>query len=169
MVDWCIAELQYKSKQFNKSTGVITVFDGDVVKSDTAIPTSLKEALRASALELEKESADAPDWHPGLNETVLDLVHPSLYPVVYGQTRISRDKLVGMNDCITSCGAGEVLSVPPIEEAQITKVENWDGPDIGPYHDPYSRKFQWLPCEVALAGSNIKYVILVRGSVLENF
>lgn len=26
------------------------------------------------------------DWHPGSNKQVLDLVHPSLYPLVYGKT-----------------------------------------------------------------------------------
>ncbi|KAH9926109.1 uncharacterized protein B0H18DRAFT_1006567 [Fomitopsis serialis] len=26
------------------------------------------------------------DWHPGSDERILDLVHPSLYPVVYGRT-----------------------------------------------------------------------------------
>jgi len=44
MVDWCIAELRYKATEFKK-TGVITVLYGDVVKSDSAVPTSLKEAL----------------------------------------------------------------------------------------------------------------------------
>ena len=29
---------------------------------------------------------DQKDWHPGSNKQVLDLVHPSLYPLVYGKT-----------------------------------------------------------------------------------
>jgi hypothetical protein len=29
------------------------------------------------------------DWHPGSNGKVLDLVHPSLYPIVFGRTLVS--------------------------------------------------------------------------------
>lgn len=151
MVDWCIAELQYKSRQFQE-TGAITVFDGDVVKSDVAIPTSLKEALRTAALKLEDVPDAHRDWHPGSEEKVLDLVHPSLYPVVYGQTRILKDSLVSLDDCIKKCGAGQVLRVPSAEEAQIMK-QGWSHPN---YWDPYSRKFQWLPCDVALEGGSVK-------------
>lgn len=35
---------------------------------------------------LEDVPEDEKDWHPGSDGRVLDLVHPSLYPVVYGRT-----------------------------------------------------------------------------------
>jgi hypothetical protein len=56
MVDWCIAELQYKAKIFEKICAV-SVYDGDVLKSDTAIPDSLKEALKAAVSPLEQVPA----------------------------------------------------------------------------------------------------------------
>ena len=52
MIDWCIAELQYKAGVF-KDTGLVSVYTGDVVKSDVAIPTSLQEELKAAVLLLE--------------------------------------------------------------------------------------------------------------------
>ena len=38
MVDWCIVELQFKGKAFQENGGLVSVFNGGVIKSDTAIP-----------------------------------------------------------------------------------------------------------------------------------
>ncbi|RDB26315.1 hypothetical protein Hypma_006638 [Hypsizygus marmoreus] len=73
MVDWCIDEVRYKAKLFEE-TGAVSVYNGDVVKSDTVIPSSLKEALRKAVAPLEQVPARQQDWHPGSDEKVLDLV-----------------------------------------------------------------------------------------------
>jgi hypothetical protein len=148
MFSYCVDELRHKSKLF-KETGAVTVYDADVVKSDNAIPPSLKEALRVAIAPLENVPTFHRDWHPGSNETVLDLVHPSLFPVIYGKTKILSDSFVGLDDCIKRCGEGEVLVVPPKEQAQSIATD---------ITDPFSRKFQWLPCEVKFNGDKIKYV-----------
>ncbi|KAF8058766.1 hypothetical protein FPV67DRAFT_1523635, partial [Lyophyllum atratum] len=62
MFDWCIADLH--------------VYNGDVVKSDSAVPDSLKEALKAAAAPLEGVPAREKDYHPGSDDKVLGLVHP---------------------------------------------------------------------------------------------
>jgi hypothetical protein len=155
MFTYCIDELRYKSKLF-KETGIITVYDAGVVKSDTAIPSHVKDALRAAVSPLENIPDSRRDWHPGSNETVLDLVHPSLFPVVYGQTRILNAGTVGLDDCVKRCGEGETLRVPPAKEAIIEPISAWDNP----LSTPYSRKFQWLPCEVEFDGDAAKYVSL---------
>jgi len=162
MFDWCIAELRHKSKSFQQ-TGAISVFDGDVVKSDTAILPSIRDALITAAAKLEDVPDFHRDWHPGSNETVLDLVHPSLYPVVYGRTRILPDSLTGLDDCITRCGEGLTLDVPPKEDCALWVQRQFENksPDTNYLlQDPFSRKFQWLPCEVAFSESDeVKYVI----------
>jgi hypothetical protein len=139
MVTWCLDELQYKTKRF-RETGMITVYDGDVVKSDTIVPSSLRNALKVAAAPLENIPEIYRDWHPGSDETVLDLVHPSLFPVVYGRTRILRDSAVGLDDCVKRCGDGMTLQVPSSQEKH------------------YSHKYQWLPCDVSLEGDRVKYV-----------
>lgn len=110
MADWVIDELRYKAKNF-KATGMITVYNGDVVKSDTAVLPELKEALQAAVKELEDVPEFSKDYHPGSDEKVLDLVHPSLFPLVYGKTRVLSDSLIGLDNCIESCGKGEVVPV----------------------------------------------------------
>jgi hypothetical protein len=153
MFDWCIAELRHKLDSFHQ-TGAISVFDGDVVKSDTAVSPALKDALSAAVAKLEDVPDSHRDWHPGSNETVLDLVHPSLFPVVYNKTRILPDSLVGLDDCITRCGEGLTLEVPPKEDCALWVEPLYE--NKSPYtdhllQDPFSRKFQWLPCEVAFS------------------
>ena len=69
MVDWCIAELRYIASFHAASPEnppPIVVFNGDVVKSDTAVSTELKNALQEA---VNKFQAAIPqklkDWHPG--------------------------------------------------------------------------------------------------------
>ena len=55
-------------------------------RSDSLIPTDLRDQLIAAVNPLENVPDTEKDWHPGSDNQVLDLVHPSLYPVVYGRT-----------------------------------------------------------------------------------
>ena len=62
--------------------------DAAVIKSDIAISSELKDALRIGAALLEDVPERLRDWHPGSDGKVLDLVHPSLFPLVYGRSRV---------------------------------------------------------------------------------
>lgn len=148
MVTWVIEELKYKAKIFQE-TGAVSVFDGDVVKSDTAVPERLKKALQEAIRVLEDVPQDQRDYHPGSDNTVLDLVHPSLFPLVYGRSRILRDEVIGLDDCLARSGGGEVIPVPPEEQTALDKDDDryygWRQHTRVP---AFSRKFQWLPCDV---------------------
>jgi hypothetical protein len=75
------------------------------------------------------------DWHPGSDETVLDLVHPSLFPVVWGLTRALEEGTVPLEDCIKFTGKG-------------TTVESAKKSDKRPR---LWGSYQWLPAEVSYA------------------
>lgn len=62
-------------------------FKAAVIKSDTAVSSELKAALRTAAARLEDIPDRLKDWRPGSKGRVLDLVHPSLFPLVYGRSR----------------------------------------------------------------------------------
>lgn len=147
MVDWCINELQYKAKIFEK-TGAVSVYRGDVIKSDTAIPSSLQDELKRAVTSLEDVPDRYKDWHPGSNEQVLDLVHPSLFPLVYGRTRILPDNLTTLADFVERCGEGNTIPVPSIREARLEPPAHVYYPEL---IEPFSKKFQWLPCNVDLS------------------
>jgi hypothetical protein len=136
MVNWVIEELRYKARLY-KEVGLISVLPGEVVKSDSAVSSSLRDALIAAVRSFEERSQDR-DYHPGSNEKVVDIVHPSLFPLLYGRSRIIKGSVIGLNNCMASVGTGDVL--PEIQP---------------PAGSSFSTKFQWLPCEVAFADFNL--------------
>lgn len=82
----------------------------------------------------------------------------SLFPLVYGRSRILPDSLTQLKDYIDRSGEGVPIPIPPEEEARINDNMAFI------FHrgvNPYSRKFQWLPREVDISDSdNVPYVIM---------
>lgn len=152
MADYCIDELKYKAQIF-KETGCISIYNGDVIKSDTVITPELQSSLKAAVAPLENVPKHQKDWHPGSNEQVLDLVHPSLFPLVYGVSRILKDDTVGLDDFATRCGEGQVIGTPEDSPCyQYPHMSDNEAPDS----EPYSLKFQWLPCDIDISGDRPK-------------
>ena len=85
----------------------------------------MREKLLAAVAPLENVPDSEKDWHPGSNGLVLDLVHPSLYPIVYGRT-------VGKNLNSTTA---EVLVAPELRDGDSKFT---------------SERFQWLPSDFAV-------------------
>lgn len=146
MMDWIIKELQWKAGILAQ-TGFVEAFDGGVIKSDTAISKELQDALKEAVIPLDNVLEEEKDYHPGSDGKVVDLVHPSLFPVIYGRTRVLPDRTIGIDDCLDSMGEGRLLPIP--EEAEAS-------PQEGPYRTlPHpaalSTKFQWLPCDVKVS------------------
>jgi len=161
MMDWVIEELRYKAKLFEDIVGAVTVYTGHVVKSDSAVPESLKLELQAAVVELEDVPDKRKDWHPGSNGKVLDLVHPSLYPLVYGRTRVLETGRTFLEDCIARCGEGQTTQMSQIpSQEEVTEESEKLGVLSESYHmihNPYSRSFQWLPCTmVDISGEHCK-------------
>ena len=102
------------------------------------VPEHMREALIKAVEPLEDISEKEKDWHPGSNEQVLDLVHPSLYPLVFGQTRILPAAIVGLSDCLDRYGEGEVLAEPSYNENEPTESRVMTP-------RARSKSFQWLP------------------------
>lgn len=141
MMKWVIAELKDKTELFREE-GIVIAYNGGVIKSDSAISDDLKEELKKAVRPLEEMPEK--DYHPGSNEQVLDLVHPSLFPLVYGRSKILRDDMIGIDDCLSRIGHGETIPVPELPTARGRGYQ-W-----GPHSllKPFSDKFQWLPCDV---------------------
>lgn len=151
MFEYCIQELRYRAENHAASpSGAIQVFPGAVYKSDTAISHDTRKALQRAVRPLEDVPEYEKDWHPGSDGKVLDLVHPSLYPLVYGSSKIlplGAPQTV-LEDCLQRSGEGEVvpLPVPPSPTARYRYSNNNERLAM------YSSAFQWLPCEVDVSG-----------------
>lgn len=130
--------------------------DAAVIKSDTAISSELKDALRASAAPLQDVPDRLKDWHPGSDGKVLDLVHPSLFPLIYGRSRVLSSGGVELQDCMNYIGKGEIVTTPDDADVEVDEVHHmhriWG--DVRPNF--WSKAFQWLPCDVKFAGDDVK-------------
>ncbi|KAH7320579.1 hypothetical protein B0I35DRAFT_427415 [Stachybotrys elegans] len=135
--EFCIDELQQKCKYF-RLTGLIPTLDiggSGVVKSDKLVGQDLRERLRDGFAQLRADQeASGLDWHPGTDGKVLNLVHPSMYPFIFGKSPFIRDEVVGVTDAIHKwAGKGQTSpeGAPPLS-------------------DPTTRtEYQWLPANVA--------------------
>lgn len=144
----CILELQNKATYY-KHTRLIPTLDtcSTVVKSDIVVPTSLCDAVNYAFTELISSSAESPDWHPGSDEKVLDFVHPSLHPLVYGRTRAIQSEIVGIDNAVDLwAGKGDIIPKDDDDRSTI-QLE----PTYGYHTMPrrfWSKNYQWLPANV---------------------
>jgi hypothetical protein len=117
-----------------------------VIKSDSILTAELAQAQKGVAI-LEDVPQDSKDWHPGSEDQVLDLVHPSLWPLVYGRSRVLQDRVINLENALASCGTGVVLSAPGTKQ---TTHAFGEGNFYRPGEVMLSNKFQRLPCDADL-------------------
>lgn len=72
------------------------------------MPAELLERLKQAVAPLEDVPESQRDWHPGSDGKVLDLLHPSLFPLRYGLTRVLTEGKVPLEECVSFTGKGEV-------------------------------------------------------------
>lgn len=107
MCNQCVEELRSQAP-VSEERGFTEVFDANtaVYISDTAVDIDTKMALRAGVAPLENVRDAVKEWHPGSDGKVLDLVHPSLYPLMYGTSRFLREGIVPLEACAQFSGLG---------------------------------------------------------------
>jgi hypothetical protein len=85
--------------------------------SPIAIPNNLRESLADAVAAL----TDVPDhkkhWLPGSNNTVLPIVDPSLYPLIYGVTRVLKSPIAD-DDYLSSSGGSATT------DANLFRLDN---------------------------------------------
>ncbi|KAK6530055.1 hypothetical protein TWF694_003429 [Orbilia ellipsospora] len=111
----------YVEKLRKEGFSVEPDIDG-VWRSDQLIDEELKKQLIEAVATLENVPESEKDWHPGSKRQVLDLVHPSLWPIVY-------DRSVSITN-------GE-----PIQKPKEMKRDK----------EGFSQKFCWLPSEFEIS------------------
>ncbi|KAF2007253.1 hypothetical protein P154DRAFT_614663 [Amniculicola lignicola CBS 123094] len=127
--DWCLAELQDKAQRF-EATGYVPAFDvgSGCTKSDALISEDIRQELGEIVRGLLDVPEDQKDWHPHSNDQVLNLVHPSLFPLTYGKTRVlSNGGRVDLANILDSCGKGEVACVPKYSAYSVNPEMEFQG------------------------------------------
>ncbi|KAF5539539.1 duf1665 domain-containing protein [Fusarium phyllophilum] len=82
MADACIEEMKLKASLYQQAN-LLPVYDytAAIVKPDHLIPDDLWQTLKHGVKVLEDVPAAVKEWHPGSDRKVLNLVHPSMYPL----------------------------------------------------------------------------------------
>ncbi|KAJ6093378.1 Protein of unknown function DUF4246 [Penicillium sp. IBT 16267x] len=149
MAEWIIEELKFKAMVY-KANNAVSLYNGDITKSDSNVPSLLIENLKNSTRVLIYEDKELQFYHPGPLSNQRDLLATALYPLVYGKSRILPDKLIGLDDALRHAGQGETIPEP--QETGITREDiAWrvsSRADISVR--PYSRSYQMLPTDWVL-------------------
>ncbi|KAI0742054.1 hypothetical protein C8Q80DRAFT_1109616 [Daedaleopsis nitida] len=87
-LDYVFDELRYAASQRDEATGIHAAPVHAVYQSMSLIPAEVKTSLVRGVATLESVPDDEKDWHPGSDEQVLDLIHPSLYCLRIGESEI---------------------------------------------------------------------------------
>ncbi|KAK5715592.1 hypothetical protein LTR15_010237 [Elasticomyces elasticus] len=143
--DYCVKELQDKATYLAEH-GVVHVLDtgATVVKGDVGEDDALLLALRTAVRTLEDVPDHRKDWHPGTHGLVLDLLHPSLFPLQYGKTRVLPENIVPLQSCAAYTGLGDICPRPALLDEQCG-VDGMGLPELKPWG-----AYQWLPSEVRI-------------------
>ncbi|KAE8155363.1 hypothetical protein BDV25DRAFT_126032 [Aspergillus avenaceus] len=146
MFDYCIAELRDKARYYRQSQ-MVSVWDCEaaVVKSDTVVPATLANSLRRTVRVLEEVPDSQKDWHPGSEGKVLDLLHPSLFPLIRGRSRALPTGTVPLAGCAQRTGDGETVA---LELDDRLKAYCKEVGHLLPKPLPEWGSFQWLPSNV---------------------
>ncbi|KAK7032783.1 hypothetical protein R3P38DRAFT_2918856 [Favolaschia claudopus] len=91
--------------------------------SDALIPEDVGAALKLAVRPLEDIPDEEKDWHPGSDGQVLDLVHPSICPLVFEET----------------WGRGD--------DGSVKTFDHPEADDLGVDSMFVSLRFQWLPSD----------------------
>lgn len=119
-----------------------------MAKSDVLVGPDLKAELVAAFDRLRADQAADVDWHPRSNDMVQDIVHPSLYPLVWGQSSFLQDEVVGTTDAVTKwAGKGELTPEQGDDAAAPSARQARNDTEVGPQY--WSSHYQWLPANLA--------------------
>ena len=148
MMEWCFKELQQKAQHFQE-TGITCAVDHGVFKMDVKHDSDLHTKCQPAFAELEKLarlhkdslfSGTEPRTKFGLN-----VLNPSLFPLVFGRSKILPTGTVPLADCTRYCGKGTVI---PAATFQSKTIDTWRHDWALKRGHIYSKKYQWLPSEV---------------------
>lgn len=152
-MEYVIQELRYKAKVF-KETGLVSLNQGDVVKSDVAIPNELHKHLKVAVALLENDVIASQGKK---REGVVKIVDPDHFNVVFGETKVIEEGALDKETCLQKMQSGSCIPYPDPDETYVGSYlgnhKNCDQKRLYRYddHREYGSE-QWLACEVDISG-----------------
>ncbi|KAJ7911440.1 hypothetical protein B0H13DRAFT_2328278 [Mycena leptocephala] len=130
MLNYVMAELHAYAALRDPKTGIECGPYERIFLSDTLVPQDVTTSLKLAVKPLEDVPEELKDWHPGSGGRVLDLVHPSICPLIFDET----------------WGA--------FDDGQLGTFESPDADEFGVSSMFVSDRFQWLPSDFEVNNDN---------------
>ncbi|KAJ2081079.1 hypothetical protein H4R24_002605 [Coemansia sp. RSA 988] len=153
-IDYVFDELAYYVTLHVPGSGIMLSAVEKVWVSDTLINDATAQELKRYAAILEDVPDKDKDWHPDSDDQVLNLVHPSLYPLIYTSSSILSEPIASPADAVhlKTFGdfPGSFVEWRKAVESASNKVDEDSGAAkyiIPNEHSFLSQKFCWLPTE----------------------
>ncbi|KAF7300076.1 hypothetical protein MKEN_01330700 [Mycena kentingensis (nom. inval.)] len=138
MLNYVMSELETYAELRDAETGIQHAQFDCIYMSDSLIPPELAASLSAAVAPLENVPDTQKDWHPGSEQRVLDLVHPSICPLIFGQSW-------GTN----RVGSQTVFNAPSAKDLDVDAMF-------------VSARFQWLPSDFVVSERNESGAVSVK-------
>ncbi|KAH9940080.1 uncharacterized protein BXZ73DRAFT_43065 [Epithele typhae] len=136
-IEYIFDELVYEASMRDPATGIFASAIKKAYESQSLIDGALKAQLVEVASAFENVPDDEKDWHPGSDNQVLDLVHPSLCPISIGQTYFRSTDPQGGDPVLTILDTDKYLQARPDLNGEGGKtVSKW---------------YQWLPTDFTVS------------------
>ncbi|KAJ2616067.1 hypothetical protein H4S08_000942 [Coemansia sp. RSA 1365] len=154
-IDYVFDELAYYATLHVPGSGIMLSAVERVWISDNIIDDATTQELKRYAAILEDVPEKDKDWHPNSNEQVLNLVHPSLYPLIYKSSSILSKPIASPADAVNLKTFGDFPGSLAAWKKAVESFSNDGGDDssTSKYIIPEQRtcylseRFCWLPTE----------------------
>ncbi|KAJ2362628.1 hypothetical protein IW150_006957, partial [Coemansia sp. RSA 2607] len=100
-VAYALDKLDYFSSLHIPGTGIGMSTVEQVWLSDSLIDQETEAQLKEYVTILEDVPESNKDWHPNSNDQVLNLIHPSLFPLIYSRSHVLSTKIPTPKDALT--------------------------------------------------------------------
>ncbi|KAI0786665.1 hypothetical protein C8Q75DRAFT_261835 [Abortiporus biennis] len=138
IAQYALKELEWCATVRNNTTGIEPAGIDFIWKSDKLIDSGLHDAFVQSVHKLEKALPE--DFHPGSDGQVKNLIHPSLFCLVYGESVDNDGKKIQQPEWLEKI-------VELTNPRYYNRVQR-------PHPKLFSHRYQWLPAEFLVDGDN---------------
>ncbi|KAI0788898.1 hypothetical protein C8Q75DRAFT_719049 [Abortiporus biennis] len=143
VAEWALKELEWCAQVRDNETGIEPTGIDHVWKSDDLIPSSLHDHFLATVGELEESLPE--DFHPGTDGQVKNLIHPSLFCLVYGLSVDNNGNIINEPDALAQIDEKAPPGFGPTRSREHPKL--------------WSHKYQWLPAEFLVDKNNTTKIV----------
>ncbi|KAJ2461107.1 hypothetical protein GGF42_000411 [Coemansia sp. RSA 2424] len=146
-VDYVFAELSYYASLHGSDTSIVLSAVDGVWCSDSLVDKETTQALKDYAAILENVPARDKDFHPNSNDQVLNLIHPSLFPLIYKRSSVLSEPIASPLAALDLKSFGYFPATPLNWSRALNPPANKDESD-----EDYSKRLTRVPMRKELPG-----------------